>query len=131
MDWRNVLLIISPYVFAAVPGIWLVAAILRWAPVPKNLRSQIDKHLPLSGWIGLFERWLVIFLIGQGEWSALGFIIAAKGLLRMPEIRREAAGDSDVVHILSSYVLLGTLISLTLAIVLAELPTWLRCLICS
>jgi hypothetical protein len=35
-----------------------------------------------------------------------------------------------MVHVLSSYILLGTLISLTLAVLLAEVSAWLRCLAC-
>jgi len=131
MTWLTFSIAAAAYVLAALPGIWVVSGILRLTPLPKEVRSQVRTHLPLSGWIGVFERWLVIYLIGRGEWSALGFIIAAKGLLRLPEIRREAASGTDMVPVLSSYILLGTLISLTLAVLLAELSAWLRCLTCS
>jgi len=121
------LITFAPYLLAVIPGIWVVNGILRLTPLKKEVRQQIEVHLPLSAWIGVFERWLLIFLIGQGEWSALGFIIAAKGLLRLPEFRSGTSSNSDMVHVLSSYVLLGTLLSLTLAITLAEVFAWLRC----
>jgi hypothetical protein len=129
MFWLRFLITLAPYVLAVLPGIWIVSGVLRFTPLKKGDREQIDEHSTLSAWIGVFERWLVIFLIGRGEWSALGFIIAAKGLLRLPEIRREAAAGHDMTHVLSSYILLGTLISLTLAVILAEASAWLRCLI--
>jgi len=127
MDWKIFLITLSPYILAIVPGIWIVAGILRLTPLSRELRRRIESHLPLSGWIGVLERLLVIYLVGCGEWSALGFIVAAKGLLRLPDIRRDAQSESDSVYVLSSYVLLGTLISLALAIVLAELSQYLRC----
>jgi hypothetical protein len=133
MTWLTFSIAAAAYVLAALPGIWVVSGILRLSPLPREVRHQIETHLPLSSWIGVMERWLVIYLIGRGEWSALGFVIAAKGLLRIPDIRSSFSGregDPGLSHILSSYILLGTLISLTLAVLLAELSAWLRCLTC-
>jgi hypothetical protein len=124
------LFVIAPYVLAVMPGMWLVAAVLKIAPLTKEQREQMELHTPLAGWIGVLERWLVIYLIGRGEWSALGFVVAAKGLLRIPELRSPFSGgegDPGLSHILSSYILLGTLLSLALAALLAEASRWAGC----
>jgi hypothetical protein len=122
----DIALSIAPYILAIFPGSWLIRRVLRFTPLSPEHWKAIDEHLILGEWIGVFERWIVIFLAGIGEWSALGFVIAAKGLLRLPQLRaRENEHDSS--YVFSSYTLLGTLISLSLAVGLAELAEWMRC----
>lgn len=111
------LLALIPYVLAVFPSTWLIEALLKLTPLTPNQRELIRHHLPLSRWIGVFERWLVIFFLWQGEWSAVGFIVAAKGLLRLPDIRQDD-NPSDMSYVFSSYILLGTLMSFSLAILL-------------
>jgi hypothetical protein len=72
--------------------------------------------------IGPLER-LVLFGLGlAGGWLAAGFVLAAKSLLRLSELRAgdDPAGPSrsrdERVEVLSEYVLLGSLASWALAL---------------
>ncbi|MBN7797548.1 hypothetical protein [Parahaliea mediterranea] len=61
--------------------------------------------------IGILERWLMFAVIAYaGDWSALGFIIAAKGLVRFNKLQDP---------IFAEYLLVGTLLSTLFAIVVA------------
>jgi hypothetical protein len=65
--------------------------------------------------LGPMERLLVATMAIAGDLTAAGIVIAAKGLIRLPEIRTSAehsAGKGDVV---TEYFLVGTLTSLLLA----------------
>lgn len=72
--------------------------------------------------IGPLER-LVLFGLGlAGGWIAAGFVLAAKSLLRLSELRAggdppgPARGRDERVEVLSEYVLLGSLASWSLAL---------------
>ncbi len=67
------------------------------------------EDLPNAGrLIGVVERWLVLTFILINQFSAVGFLIAAKSILRYKE---EEKGINK-----SEYVLIGTLISFAIAI---------------
>jgi Flp pilus assembly pilin Flp len=67
------------------------------------------EDLPNAGrLIGIVERWLVLTFILIGQFSAVGFLIAAKSILRY---KNEEKGINK-----SEYVLIGTLISFAIAI---------------
>lgn len=128
--------LICPYLFALVPfavslfpGAWLVTRVLRFNPAVRRNEESIRSHFALSDWIGVFERWIAIALILHGQFSAIAFLVAAKGLLRLPELRG-ASAEGGASSFLSSYVLLGTLVSITLAIAIAELWLAIRPLLC-
>jgi len=73
----------------------------------KNKKEKPD----VSAWIGIFERVLIIIFIITGQFSAIGFLIAAKSVFRFNDTREEGNKKAE-------YFLLGTLISFTLAIVI-------------
>lgn len=80
-----------------------------------------DMSLPMAGrWIGYFERILVMTFILLGSYEAIGFLMAAKSIFRFGELRER----NEIKR--TEYVLLGTLMSFTIAVVVA-LGT--RCLI--
>ncbi|MBA6412313.1 hypothetical protein H2508_04235 [Parahaliea sp. F7430] len=61
--------------------------------------------------IGILERWLMFAVLASGNgWGALGFIIAAKGLVRLKKF-----ADNDFAE----YMLVGTLLSALFAIAVA------------
>ncbi|PKK38264.1 hypothetical protein BWI96_00260 [Siphonobacter sp. SORGH_AS_0500] len=62
-------------------------------------------------WIGIVERIIIIVLIFANHYDAIGFLIAAKSLLRFSE-EKQATPKSE-------YVLIGTLLSYGAAIALA------------
>lgn len=70
-----------------------------------NLREYSAGRL-----IGILERILILFFVLANQFTAIAFIIAAKGIARFKELdEREFA----------EYVLIGTLLSATLAIIVA------------
>lgn len=62
-------------------------------------------------YIGMIERLLVFIFVVLGQWGAIGFLIAAKSILRFSDLSR--AKDRK----LTEYVIIGTLLSIAMAIV--------------
>jgi len=63
--------------------------------------------------IGILERVLTLLLVIQNQYLAIGFLIAAKSLLRFKDTERAK----------TEYVLIGTLLSFGTAIVIGILLT--------
>lgn len=72
----------------------------------KNKKNKPD----ISAWIGILERLLILIFILAGQFTAIGFLIAAKSIFRFNDTREDGNKKAE-------YFLLGTLISFTLAIV--------------
>lgn len=68
-----------------------------------------------GAWIGLLERGLTFALVLAGRFEAIGFLIAAKSLLRFSYAAKDRA------H--SEYVIIGTLASFSWALVVAFATT--------
>jgi hypothetical protein len=80
----------------------------------KNEISSLedDESLSKAGtYIGIFERLMVLIFILTGQFAAIGFLIAAKSILRI------SRNDDKNARKKTEYVLIGTLISFTVAIV--------------
>jgi hypothetical protein len=80
--------------------------------ITSQFRDQIEKFdeetLAKAGtWIGILERLIVFFLVLIGQWEAMGLLVAAKSIIRLKD------GDQKM----SEYVLIGTLISISVAVV--------------
>ncbi len=71
-------------------------------------KNKVNK-INVSGWIGILERVLILIFITTGQFSAIGFLIAAKSVFRFNDAREEGNKKAE-------YFLLGTLVSFTLAI---------------
>jgi hypothetical protein len=71
-----------------------------------GLKLPTEPHsLPLGGQlIGRLERAMILMLVLAGQPGAIGFLIAAKSILRFNELARD--GDRA-----SEYVIIGTLAS--------------------
>ena len=79
---------------------------LRWADAP------LPKGLPRGGeHIGLMERGLIFLFVLGGQPSAIGFLIAAKSILRFDTAREDQA--------MGEYVIIGTLASFGWALLAA------------
>jgi len=65
--------------------------------------------------IGQLERTLIFLFVFIGYPSGIGFLVAAKSILRFEEAKKQK---------LAEYVLIGTLLSFSLAISLAFLTKW-------
>lgn len=81
-----------------------------------------ENHLKLEGlvnggkWIGQLERALIFLFIFTGQPEGIGFLVAAKSLLRFEQARQQ--------QLMAEYVLIGTLLSFSLAIALTLLTRW-------
>ncbi len=104
---------IAIYVVGFLIVIWPASYITRkvtqrWAPVIEPVN---DEGLPDAGrLIGILERILVLIFVLLNQYQAIGFLIAAKSILRFGE------KDGDNRRKKTEYVLVGTLLSFTLAI---------------
>ncbi|MEO8146692.1 MAG: DUF3307 domain-containing protein [Bacteroidia bacterium] len=79
-----------------------------------------DETLADAGrWIGIFERMLIITFVLNGQFGAIGFLIAAKSILRFNN------KDEDRARKETEYVLVGTLISYTFSILIGLIASWL------
>ncbi|NHB69606.1 DUF3307 domain-containing protein [Perlabentimonas gracilis] len=103
-------------VFSAVVLIWPAGIII--GKTTKPFRQQIDMgdSLTKAGlYIGVLERLLVFVFIIIGQYAAIGFLIAAKSILR---ITKDNNKDSKKK---TEYVLIGTMLSFTVAILVGLL----------
>ena len=75
-----------------------------------------EKSLKGGRLLGPMERWLVFGFTVGGHVGALAALVAAKGILRFPEISRD---DPDGLR--AEYVLVGSFVSWTLALLPAVL----------
>ena len=102
-------------------GGFLVAEFLRrYKPQPSEpAQTDAEGELLRTGRvIGMLERVLLFLILVQGEWAAVGFVIAAKSVVRFPELNKRDFAE---------YYLLGTLASFLFAILSVLLyEQWLR-----
>ena len=124
--YTPVLLINTQYLLITIglllcikPANIVIREIFRHAQI-QPISQNKNGELPNAGkLIGSFERLLAFFFVLLGQYEALGFLIAAKSLLRLR--------DSETAK--SEYVLVGTLISFFIAILLGVLVNKLASLI--
>ncbi|MBK8699805.1 MAG: DUF3307 domain-containing protein [Saprospiraceae bacterium] len=79
--------------------------------ITKSFRDQIPNHNEQSlenagAWIGILERLIIFFLVLISQYEAIGLLVAAKSIIRLKE------GEQKM----SEYVLVGTLISISVAL---------------
>ncbi len=79
--------------------------------ITKSFRDQIPNHNEQSlenagSWIGILERLIIFFLVLISQYEAIGLLVAAKSIIRLKE------GEQKM----SEYVLVGTLISISVAL---------------
>lgn len=60
-------------------------------------------------WIGIAERIIIVIFVLNNEYSAIGLLVAAKGIIRFNE--------KDRPEIKTEYLVIGTLLSIVIAIV--------------
>jgi len=107
------LVIFTAYLFCIKPANILIKEIFRAFEI-KILDQKITEksELPNAGkLIGIVERWLVLTFIIINQFQAVGFLIAAKSILRFRESETSK----------TEYVLIGTMLSFGIAIFLGIL----------
>lgn len=94
---------------------FIQCATSRWS---ETMNTGDDEGLRQAGrWIGTLERILVLMFVLVQQYQAIGFLIAAKSILRFggrAQSRGEEPGTSRRKE--TEYVLVGTLLSFTIAI---------------
>lgn len=87
----------------------------KWMP-----EVEISQGLPNAGkWIGYLERILILSFIFSGNIEGIGFLLAAKSVFRFGELNK--AKDIKITE----YVLIGTFLSFTIAILIGFVAQWL------
>lgn len=84
-----------------------------------TVTSATDETLADAGrWIGIFERILILTFVLNNQFGAIGFLIAAKSILRFNNKDEESARKE------TEYVLVGTLISYAFSILTGLAIAW-------
>lgn len=94
-------ILLAGYFLVIVVGQWLVGRVLAKA-------GMAERDSVASRFIGWFERFLIVTLVLVDALTAVGFVIAAKSLLRFGESREDRQ--------FAQYVILGTLASASVAL---------------
>ncbi len=93
------------FIFAHWPSNWMIRKIMKkWKPDEKE---PSDK---MGAFIGTLERVLTILLVGMEAYSAIGFVIAMKSVVRYERMQKEKA--------FAEYFLAGTMLSVLVTLML-------------
>jgi len=107
---------IAAYMLVMWPmGIVIAIMTRRWQADYENGDGLRDA----GRYIGMLERVLILTFIFMNQFSAIGFLIAAKSILRFGDIRESNNRKG------AEYILIGTMISLAAAIFTGLLAQWL------
>ena len=97
--------LVTAFVFLTTPSGILIGQLTRqWRdkiPDAENLANA-------GKWIGIIERIIILVFVLQSQFSAIGLLIAAKGIIRFNEKDRQ--------EIKTEYLVIGTLMSIGIAI---------------
>jgi len=112
LDSTKGLFIIFSFIFCIKPSNVLIKKVLELYDISKTKNNKNDESLEKAGRIiGNLERFLTLFLIIFGQYNAVGFIIAAKSILRF----RDSESNTEAK---TEYLLIGSLMSFGIAILL-------------
>jgi len=76
-----------------------------------NIQINNEGSIPAAGhFIGLLERVLMLSFILLGEYGGVGFLLAAKSIFRFGDLKESSEKQ------LTEYVMLGTLLSVTVTL---------------
>lgn len=78
----------------------------------KKWREQLEgsENLANAGkWIGIIERLIILVFVIMNQYSAIGLLVAAKGIIRFNEKDRQ--------EIKTEYLVIGTLMSIIIAVI--------------
>ena len=77
-----------------------------------DLESSSESLKDAGKWIGIIERILILTFIILNQFEAIGFLIAAKSVFRFSELK----DGKDQKK--TEYILIGTLLSFSIAIII-------------
>jgi len=112
------LLLITFLLFLSTPASIIMRVIFSKWDIPKLTKG--NKSLKDAGkYIGVLERLLVFIFIVLNQWEAVGFLIAAKSVFRFGDL------TASKHRKLTEYILIGTLLSFSIAIAIGLLYKFL------
>ncbi len=106
MNNQDFWVLLTAFVFLTTPSGILIGQLT------KKWRDQIPNADSLGNagkWIGIIERMIILVLVLHQQYASVGLLITAKSLLRFNEPNRQEEK--------TEYLLIGTLISFSLAVV--------------
>lgn len=98
--------ILMAFIFVTTPAGILIGQLTR------QWREKIEGAESLANagkWIGIVERIIILIFVLKNQYAAIGLLVAAKGLIRFNE--------KDRSEIKTEYLVIGTLMSIGLAII--------------
>jgi uncharacterized protein DUF3307 len=99
-------IILTAFVFLTSPaGILIGQLTKQWS---KKIDDPENSLANAGKWIGIAERTVVLILVLHQQYSAIGLLIAAKGIIRFNEKDRQ--------EVKTEYLVIGTLVSIGIAI---------------
>lgn len=108
--------ILAAYLIVIFPAGFLIGkATRRWQTEIESTAFKTNSLEAAGRYIGIFERVLVLTFILTNNFSAIGFLIAAKSILRFSDKSETGARKQ------TEYVLIGTLMSFAITILLGLL----------
>lgn len=105
--------LITAIVFLTSPAGILIGQLTR------QWREQLPEAENLANagkWIGMVERLIILVFVLLNQYAALGLLVAAKGIIRFSEKDRQ--------EIKTEYLVIGTLISIGIAMLTGLLVKW-------
>ena|SRR5579863_3489258 len=102
----NIWIALAGFVFVTAPAGILIGELTRnWS---EKIDDPGNSLINAGKWIGIAERAIVLVLVLQGQYSAIGLLVTAKGIIRFSEKDRQ--------EIKTEYLVIGTLLSIGIAI---------------
>jgi hypothetical protein len=117
LSQEKILLALVVYVFVIFAGGYLIRELIRplWKQDPGQTSEEHDAVVNAGLYIGWLERLLILTALVLQSPGTVGFILAAKSIARYPELKSVRFAE---------YFLIGTLISVTMAVGGAILLLW-------
>ncbi len=117
----NFWLITTAYLITIFPLAFILGfATQRWRKDIEQSFQRSSTSLSEAGkWIGIFERILVLTFVINNHFEGIGFLIAAKSILRFNDIK------GDTMRKEAEYILIGTLMSFASSIIIGTITNLL------
>lgn len=116
-------IITAAYFLLTSPTGWIIGLLIRYvgtSTTGTNAFPTDEGTKRMGFWIGCTERLIILTFVLANHYDAVGLLIAAKSILRVSD--QQARKQTE-------YVLLGTLLSLAIAVAIGEgLKQWLPAL---
>ncbi|MEO6914322.1 MAG: DUF3307 domain-containing protein [Chitinophagaceae bacterium] len=101
--------LITGIVFLTFPAGILIGQLTRqWREKILSDKIEVEGLASAGKWIGIVERMIILAFVLMSQFSAIGLLVAAKGIIRFNEKDRQEAK--------TEYLVIGTLLSIALSV---------------